>query len=173
MLNIKNRQWSTAAHLPEPLHSFSATVSDNCLYMMGGAHRHFPSNSVYTYSVSALIQSCTQQPTSTSVLSLSNDIKDDTGVWGKLADIPGTESTCVTFYGQLLAVGGLGPDRKPTTGVYMYDQATNSWNVVSHMTTARRYCFAAVLPNNQLMVVGGEIDKQWTCSDSVEFGHLI
>ena len=81
----------------------------------------------------------------------------------------------MTFCGQLLAVGGVGSDNKPTTAVYMYNQATNSWNIISHMTTARKLCFAAVLPNNQLMVVGGEakIDDKWSYLDSVEFGSLI
>jgi N-acetylneuraminic acid mutarotase len=53
----------------------------------------------------------------------------------------------------------------------MYSQSTNSWNVISHMTTARRYCFAAVLPNNQLMVVAGKTitDGKRTDIDSVEF----
>ena len=169
VLNIKDCQWFHAARLPEPLHCFSATVSDNLLYMLGGAHRHFPSNSVYTCSVDALLQSTQHHEH----LSLSSNSSDDTGVWSKLADVPVQESTCVTFYGQLLAIGGLGSDRKPTTAVYMYNPSTNSWNVISHMRVARRYCFAAVLPDNQLMVVGGEIDKQWTCSDSVEFGCLI
>ena len=82
----------------------------------------------------------------------------------------------MTFCGQLLAVGGEDADEKPTTAVYTFNQATNSWNVISHMTTARKNCFAAVLPNNQLMVVGGEtkINDRWTYSDySVEFGSLI
>jgi hypothetical protein len=43
----------------------------------------------------------------------------------------------VTFCEQLLVVGGIDSDNKSTTAVYMYNQATNSWNVISHMTTAR------------------------------------
>jgi N-acetylneuraminic acid mutarotase len=58
----------------------------------------------------------------------------------------------------------------------MYNQATNSWNVISHMATARSSCFAiaAVFPN-QLMVVGGEgkVNDEWIDLDSVEFGSLI
>ena len=81
----------------------------------------------------------------------------------------------MTFCGQLLALGGKDSHNKPTTAVYMYNQATNSWNVISHMATARWGCFAAVLPNNQLMVVGGRttINARWTYLDSVEFGSLI
>ena len=174
VLNIQNRQWSTAVDLPESLQSYSATVSGDQLYMLGGEHQVIiPTKSVYTCSVSALFQTCTQRSSleeRTSVLSLSNS---SSGVWSKLADVPVTGSTCVTFCGQLLAIGGRDSNNKPITAVYMYNPSTNSWNVISHMTTARRNCFAAVLPDNQLMVVGGAIDDKWTHSDSVEFGSWI
>jgi serine/threonine protein kinase len=175
ILNIENLQWSTAVDLPEPLQYHSVTVCGDQLYMLGGAHGcHVPTKSVYTCSVSALLQTCTQRSlvgTLKRAPSLSNS---SSGVWSKLPDLPVEQSTCVTFCGQLLAVGGMDSDNKPTTAVYMYNQATNSWNVISHMTIARRHCFAAVLPNNQLMVVGGltKADNRWTTSDSVEFGSL-
>ena len=60
---------------------------------------------------------------------------------------------------------------QPTTAVYMYNSATNSWEIISHMTTGRFDCFAAVLPDNQLIVVGGYINR-FTETDSVEFASL-
>ena len=178
VLNIENHQWSTAVDLPESLQYHSATICGDQLYMLGGARGHSLTKSVYTCSVSALLQTCAQRSSleeRTSALSLSNSSSRGTGVWSKLADLPVTGSTCVTFCGQLLAVGGADSARKPTTTVYMYNPSTNSWNVISHMTTARIRPFAAVLPDNQLMVVGGAIDKKAvpTRSDSVEFGSLI
>ena len=174
VLNIENHQWSTAVDLPEPLQCHSVTVCGDQLYMLGGTHGFVLTKSVYTCSVSALLQTYTQRSlvgTFKRAPSLSNS---SSGVWSKPPDLPVMESTCVTFCGQLLAVGGVDSDKKPTTAVYMYNQATNSWNVISHMETARKACFAAVLPNNQLMVVGGQtrIDKRWATSDSVEFGDL-
>jgi hypothetical protein len=168
ILNIETSQWSTAVDLPKPLSFCSAAVHGDQLYVLGGG------KSVYTCSVRALLQTCMQKSSleeGTSALSLSNS--GSSGVWSKLPNLPVTRSTCVTFCGQLLAVGGRDSDSKPTTVVYMYNQATNSWNVISHMTTARKACFAAVLPNNQLMVVGGltGIHDRWT--NSVEFGSLI
>ena len=174
VLNIENRQWSTAVDLPEPLRYHSATVCGDQLYMLGGICRYDPTKSVYTCSVSALLQTCTQRSlagTLKRALSLSNSSSGGTGVWSKLTDVPVTQSTCVTFCGRLLAIGG--GYYKPTTAVYMYNPSTNSWNIISHMTTARRICFAAVLPDNKLMVVGGEIDLKRTCSDSVDFGSLM
>jgi hypothetical protein len=174
VLNIENRQWSTAVDLPEPLKCHSVTVCGDQLYMLGGKHGLVPTKSVYTCSVSALLQTCTQRSlvgTLKRAPSLSNS---SSGVWSKLPDLPVEQSTCVTFCGQLLAVGGMDSDNKPTTAVYMYNQATNSWNVISHMATVRRRPFAAILPNNQLMIVGGmaKIYNRWTISDSVEFGNL-
>ena len=48
---------------------------------------------------------------------------------------------------------------KHTTTVYMYNSTTNSWVIISHMTTGRCNCFTAVLPDNRLMVVGGVTDS--------------
>ena len=173
VLNFETSQWSTAANLPKPLSCYSAAVHGDQLYMLGG---DLDDKSVYTCSVSALFQTCTQSTSleeHTSALSLSNSSSGDT-VWSKLPDLPVRLSTCVTFCGQLLAVGGVDSDEKPTTAVYMYNQNTNSWNVISHMATARRQPFTAVLPNNQLMVVGGltKSNDGWIYSDSVEFGSV-
>ena len=179
VLNIESCQWSTAIDLPHPLQYHSMTVCGDQLYMLGGAHDCAPTKSVYTCSVSALLQTCTHKSLVGSfkrALSLSNSSSSSarTGVWSKLPDLPVTESTCVTFDGQLLAVCGEDADRKPTTAVYLYNQVTNSWNIIRHMTTARKRPFAAVLPDNQLMVVGGQtkIGNKWTTSNLVEFDHL-
>ena len=180
VLDIENRQWSTAVDLPESLQCYSATVCGDQLYMLGGAHHAIPTKSVYTCSVSTLFQTCTQRSSleeRTSALSLSNSSSGGTGVWSKLADLPVTESACVTFCGHLLAIGGADSGSKSTTAVYMYNPSTDSWNVISHMTIARYRPFAAVFPDNQLMVVGGAIVNIMmlvpTCCDSVEFGNLI
>ena len=69
--------------------------------------------------------------------------------------------TCVSIHGQLLAIGGRrDTDGKPITAIHMYNPTTDSWEVISHMGTPRRGCIATVLPNNQLMVVGGKIGKK-------------
>ena len=96
---------------------------------------------MYTCPVSALIQSCKSRPTA--------------DVWNKVAAPPVTDTTCVSILGRLLTIGGMDSNNKPTTAVYMYNPDSDSWEVISHMATPRYYCFAAVLPNNQLMVVGG------------------
>ena len=88
-------------------------------------------------------------------------------VWGQIADLPVKESTCESFRGQLLAIGGRLDSLGATTAVYMYHSSTDSWEIVSHMKTGRIRCFAAVLPNSKLIVVAGGI-----LSDTVEIASI-
>ena len=91
-------------------------------------------------------------------------------MWKKVAAPPVTETTCVSIHGQLLAIGGKDSDKKPTTAIHMYNQTANSWEVVSHMRTPWWNCIAAVLPKNQLMVIGGStVDFAAIATDSTEF----
>ena len=51
---------------------------------------------------------------------------------------------------------------------------TNTWEVIGHMTTPRWNCVAAVLPNNQLMVVGGYTTSKFTGeTDSAEIASVV
>ena len=87
-------------------------------------------------------------------------LKIDSGatpVWNRIADLLVTYSSCVSFHGNLLAIGGRSSTTKlATTDVRVYQPSTNQWAVVSHMTKPRRQCFTGVLQPNQLIVVGGE-----------------
>ena len=90
-------------------------------------------------------------------------------IWRPIADLPVEHSTLVTLNGQLLAVGGQ-DYRNKTNNVYSYNRETNSWEVISHMLTPRYQCLVAVLPHNELMVVGG-----WTTSgdtDKIEIASV-
>ena len=68
----------------------------------------------------------------------------------------------MTVHGQLVAIGGRDSGGDATTAVHMYDPVTDSWKVISHMLTPRIKCFAAVLPDNKLMVVGRRINEAAT-----------
>ena len=91
-------------------------------------------------------------------------------VWRKIADLPLTESTCVSLHSQMLAIGGVNAANQSAKTIYVYEQATNSWKVIGEMLSERHSCFVAVLPDNQLMVVGGVIANNQT--NSVEFGSV-
>ena len=156
VMNTENHQWSTAADLPQPIYLASATVCGDRIYMLGGLDKHIATKSVYTCSVSALLQS--RVPSSLEAKLKKTSLSDKASVWRQVADLPVTCSTCESFHGRLLAIGGMDDSGKATTAVYEYSSTSNSWEVISHVTTGRYDCFTAVLPNNQLIVVGGGTD---------------
>ena len=170
VMNTETHQWSTAADLPEPMYLASATVCGDQIYMLDGINKeHQYSKSVYTCSVSALLQSCVQSSLEAKLKRTL--LEDKASVWRRIADLPVTHSTCESFCGRLLAVGGNTDSEKYTTAVHMYNSTTNSWEIISHMTTGRFECFTAVLPDNQLMVMGGITAGEVT--DSVELANVL
>ena len=160
VLNTTTNQWSTVADLPQPLCDAPAAVCGEYIYIL----RPSESN-MYTCSVLTLVQS--------SKLFLASLRKRGTGVWTALAAPPVTQTSFVSIYGRLLAIGGNDSDWKTTAAIHMYNSTSDSWEVISHMAVPRRLCVAAVLPNNQLMVVGGRTGKgTHTGTNSVELATI-
>ena len=170
VMNLATLKWSTASSLPHPLYqAHSATLCGDQLYLLGGFDQQKRKlKSVFTCSLSSLLQSCHGQLGAR--LRGLFAIKSD--VWHKIADTQFYFSTSVQLHGQLLAIGGEDSDKRPTNAVHLYNTTTNSWEVVSHMATPRCQCSVAVLPNNELVVVGGHTaDGQ--LSDSVEIATIV
>ena len=150
LMNTETLQWSTAADLPQPLWCAPGAVcGDHVFILLLG----IVSKSMYTCPVSTLIQSYRSRLTA--------------NVWTEVVAPPVTRTACVSIHGRLLTIGGIDSNGKFTTTVHMYNPTTYSWKVISHMRIPRCNCFAAVLPNNQLMVVGGWI-VGYIETDSVE-----
>ena len=153
VMNTETLQWSTASDLPQPLYNAPGAVCGDHVYILPPRTR---SKSMFTCPVSALIQSCKSRPRA--------------NVWNKVAAPPVTYTTCVSILGQLLIIGGKDSINKPTTAAHVYNPDSDSWEVISHMATPRYDGFAAVLPSNQLMVVGGETG--YGATDSVELATV-
>ena len=119
---------------------------------------------MYMCAVGALIQSC--RPTYLA----SYLWKRNNKIWTLVDGPPVKNSACVSVHDskQLLAIGGKNANNEPMAAVYMYHPATNKWEVISHMTSPRYDCVAAVLPDGELMVVGGGSDKLNDSNDSTE-----
>ena len=150
----------------------SLTLCGDLVYLLGGYDDDGRvTNSVYSCSLSALYLSAGSKSLRGRLVStLTRSSMNNP--WNRVADLPVTISTAVSFHGRLLAVGGRDSQYKPSTAVHMYQPTTNSWELISHMTRPRYRCLAAVLPDNQLMVVGGLITGG-IGSDSVEFGQVL
>ena len=156
VMDVRTLVWSTAASLPHPYSRASATVCGDHLFMLGGNDKDGRTKSVLTCSLTKLLQSC------------SETLSDP--VWCRITDVPVYHSTCAAVNGELVAVGGLDEENKSTSAVHKYNPTTNSWDLVSNMSTARYDCLVAVLPTNKLMVVGGRLHSIFS---KVEIANII
>ena len=177
VLNTETQQWHTAPDLPEPLANPTLTLCCDLVYLLGGFNKDSTTNTAYSCSLDSLLSSTGSKSLGGHLVSmLRRSSKGSILVWNKIADLPLKLSASITLQDQLLAIGGVDADGKPSTAVHVYDPTTNSWEIISHMTTPRSKCIVADLPDNQLMVVGGRTDTTSTSMifcDSVEFGRVI
>ena len=133
--------------LPAACLLHSATICQDHIYLLGYGGSIEPS-SMLVCSLADLLQSCRSQSGAR------------LNVWHKLSSLHDQSSSCATLCGQLLAVGGCDDTfRNHTATILLYNPATNSWEVISHMPPAQSYTLVAVLPGNKLMVVGGYVDS--------------
>jgi hypothetical protein len=171
VLNTETQTWHTAADLPRPLAHSSLTLCGDLVYLLGGVNKDIRFiKSVYSCSLASLLLS-------TASLAIGGHqylvhTLTQSSPWKRVARLPVNHSTAVNLHGRLLAIGGRDSKDKSRTAVLMYQPTTNSWEVISHMITPRSGCLSAVLPDNQLMVVGGYTIGGKIC-DSVEFGTVL
>ena len=174
VMDIDAKEWSSAADLPGPLSEASITICHSRIYIIGGWNGE-PIKSVYTCTLTDLFQSCRSRSLGERLaqsLSLSSPARSN--VWNKVADLPVIRSTCVTVHDQLLAIGGYDSKGTPTSDVHIYHPTSNTWEVISKMIISRWCCFAAVLPTNELMVVGGyTTSSMFSKTDSVEIATVV
>jgi hypothetical protein len=139
VMDIQNVEWSTATSLPHPYSEASATICGDNIYMLGGFDDNGKTKSVLTCSLTELLQRC----------------KRFTSVWNRVADVPTTRSTCAAIGGHLLAVGGMDAQNRKASTIFEYSTSTESWDLVSNMPTPQYNRLVAVLPTNEVIVVGG------------------
>lgn len=142
VMNTTSFQWTRVAQLRMP-----KWQSKLCgLVLCGDYIYSVHDKGIYSCSLNDLIQS-TQ--------SYSADI------WSELTmDCVGvhnmpSRTAYISICGELVAVGGIYSDGKPTAAIEVYSPTTKKWKLIGHMETPRDHCLAAVLPNNSLVVVGG------------------
>ena len=149
VLSQETLQWSTASSLPVDVASPQLTLCGRSFYLLNV-------KSLYSCSVEDLLKSC--KPATNS--------SDGCSVWTELAAVPVTfYSSLVTLRGHVLAIGGAHDrfDGNPTGAIHCYNVTTNSWSHCE-MPTPRYDVLAAVLPSNDLVVVGGRLSQRKDCS---------
>jgi len=136
ILNTTSRQWSSVSSLPVAMHQPSTCVHGEHIYItLSAGSDVWEYWSIMKCSLAALVKS---EPSSKE--------------WEMFASLPVRSSALSSVNGHLIAVGGLGSGGQ---SVYQYNHSTYSWISVSRMFAVHQHCITALLPGNQLMVVGG------------------
>lgn len=176
VMNTETLQWSIAAPFPTSLLDGTAVICQDNIYVAAMRQtdhsKHLelvPTAEVYTCSITDLLQSCSR-PGLLTYFASALSISTAKAVWKRAADLPVSQTSCVSVHNQLMAIGGRDSDGDATTAVHMYDPVADSWNVISHMLTPRIKCFAVVLPDNKLMVVGGYTNDEVTVIQGRKIG---
>ena len=152
VFNTETLQWSIASSLPEAVRYPQMTTCGEYLYLADDY------SNVFSCSVEDLLK--------------STNSSDGGSVWTRLASIRTIEkSTLATLRGRVLAIGGYNKYSDPTGAIHCYDVATNSWSVISEMPTPRCQVLTAVLPSNELVVVGGFKASEILCTGFTEIGR--
>ena len=152
VLDTDTRQWSIASSLTHPFSEATMSFCGERLYMLGGDDQTGRTCSVLSCSVPELLQSCQPQPLAGKLQTVP--AKQST-IWRRVADALHYLSSCASLGGQLVAVGGE-KAFKNTSVITGYNEATDSWEAMDDMPTARNSALVAIL-NGKMMVVGGVV----------------
>ena len=163
MMNINTKQWTTVCPLPQKVAELSGITCGDTICLAGG-FTGCALKTVFTCSLPDLWQPETRGSRIRHALFQSDKTKSS--VWKEISSLPVTGSTLATLGGHLLAIGGWDDSRSHTADVYRYDSQTDSWHVTSQMKNKRSRCLAVTLPEDRLIVVGGQVEGAKT--DSVE-----
>ena len=137
VLNTETLQWSTACDLPQGVGSPRIVCCHDYFYLSDGY-----SLAVFCCSVTDLLE--------------STNSSDGRTVWTRLADIPMDDSSLTALEGHVLAICGVSSNY-PTGIIHYYDVGSNCWSIIGEVPTPRFSVLTAVLPSNELVVVGGNL----------------
>ena len=150
VMDMNTKQWITVSPLPQKQCDLSGIICGDTLYLAGGDGIK-TSKSVFACSLPDLLTTYNSIGSRIRrTFSQSNDARKT------ICSLPVERSTLASLNGHLLAIGGSDDSGNPTSDVYRYDPHTDSWNAVSQMNIKRLWCLAVTLPEDCLVVVGGQ-----------------
>ena len=126
-------KWRTVQPLPQPCSRMKSVVDEGFWFLAGGVDQ---GKKVFYASFEALT---------------APGSAEQTGIWVVLPDAPLERSTPVIFGMQLTTVGGLF-----RSAIHAYSHRTRSWVPVGKMPVAHGFSCSVVLPNGELLMVGGK-----------------
>lgn len=168
VLHLPTQAWETSSRLAVPVAGGSVAVCGSNVYLVGGVGQSACVRSVQVAVPRRILSSCHRFSIISSISSEFTSTKSS--VWKQLHDCPFTKMTSLCSGKQLLAFGGeqvtKSANAQPAEWIWIYDQADNTWSPVQGMPSPRKLCAVALLPDNNVVVIGG--DPEFTKIDIAE-----
>jgi serine/threonine protein kinase len=164
--------WFSVSSLCYPLADASAVVYHGQVMLIGGTDSYGETLTNLKCSIQELLNTKTKIATNGNREG-SNTRSGSSLVWKYLTDSKLFHSTGVAINGHLLAIGGVGSNNKSTTYMFHYNCSNSLWEQIGLMNVARSLCFAVSLPNNEIMVVGGNTSNPATITNLAEIATIL
>ena len=145
MLNTNDKQWRGVSSLPFPTSWPSASVCGEYIYLQAGCTLSKEGFAVIRCKLITLLMSVSKSTN-----------------WETISSLPVTRASLVIINDLLLAVGGKNSDRSPNKSVRQYYPESDCWRTVNQVTVPRFQCSTALLPENKLIVAGGNLGYETT-----------
>ena len=145
VLDVDNKQWTTAPSTPMPWHTMKSTIIGDTWYLMGGRYNSYIDYpSVYSVSLEALV---------------SHSASDSSKIWNNIAPLNCTHSSTLSLGGSLLALGGHDIKKGPVSTIQHYVPETNTWVLAGELPHPL-YDFTPIMTAGRLHVFGGYSDRR-------------
>ena len=166
--------WFSVSSLCHPLADTSAVIYQDQMMLIGGTDCCGKTLTNLKCSIEELLFTKTKNAINGhQEQSITGRSSGSSLVWRYLTDSKLWHSTGVVVKGHLLAIGGAGSNGKSTTFMFRYNNTSNLWEQIGLMRVARSLCYAVSLPNNELMVVGGNTSNPPTLTNMAEVATVL
>ncbi len=160
VLHIPSQTWETSARLPIKIAGHSLVVCGDQVFLLGGTDGAAYQQSVFVASVRKILSTCSRFTILANIAQSSPFSSKP--VWNQAQDAPFIKMTAVSKGNQLLAFGGeevtKSANAVAAAWIWIYNAESNTWTPVQGMPSARKLCCVTVLPDNNLIVIGGDPD---------------
>ena len=164
--------WFTVSSLCHPLANASAVIYHGHVMLIGGMDIYGETLTNLKCSIQELLNTKTKTATNGHHQEGSNPRSGSSLVWKYLTESKLVHSTAVVVNGHLLAIGGVSTQHKSTTLMFHYNYSSSLWEQVGLMNVARSLCYAVSLPNNEIMVAGGNTSNPLTNTNLAEIATI-
>ena len=140
VLDIDNKQWSTAPSTPITWYCMKSTIIGDTWYLMGGTQDGINITDVYSVSLEALV---------------SHSASDSSKIWNEIAPLNCNSASPLSLGGSLLALGGCDLKKKCSVStIQRYVPETNTWVPAGELLHPLQLC-TCIMTAGRLHVFGG------------------